>query len=177
MSDLELRSDPDGSEPPKSKREQLAMALKARHDYARGKPRPSAAEVREKNRIAALRYSRSAKGKRKRAENYQKNKDRINEKRRTERVHDADADLRHKLKSRYGITRQQYVEMKDRQGGVCAVCGQANASGRRLCVDHCHATGAVRGLLCDKCNVGLANYRDNPSLLRAAADYLEARNG
>ena len=62
-----------------------------------------------------------------------------------------------------------------RQGGVCGICKRQ--SGMRLCVDHCHATGRVRGLLCRTCNSGLGFYQDDPRLTRAATAYLEAPPG
>ena len=60
---------------------------------------------------------------------------------------------RGKLKTTYGITPEQYDEMLAAQGGVCASCGGQQRVGRPLCVDHCHKTKRVRGLLCDACNV------------------------
>ena len=77
---------------------------------------------------------------------------------------------RSSLKNAYGISLEDYARLLVRQGGVCAICLKAPAE--RLCVDHCHATGKVRGLLCRTCNVGLGCYRDDPSLVTAAAAYL-----
>ena len=71
---------------------------------------------------------------------------------------------------RYGLTWQTYQAILARQGQACAICGTAE---RPLCIDHCHATGKVRGLLCGPCNRGLGCYRDGPNLLRAAAAYLD----
>lgn len=59
------------------------------------------------------------------------------------------------------------------QGGKCAICGGTNPGGHRLAVDHDHTTGAVRGLLCHACNAGIGKLRDDPALLRVAADYLD----
>ena len=61
--------------------------------------------------------------------------------------------------------------MRERQKNVCGIC---KTPGKPLCVDHCHATGKVRGLLCRDCNLGLGNYKDNPVFTRAATAYLEA---
>lgn len=54
------------------------------------------------------------------------------------------------------------------QDGRCKICGQL----KKLNVDHDHATGEVRGLLCHGCNVGIGFFRDSPELLRSAIDYL-----
>lgn len=60
---------------------------------------------------------------------------------------------RSKYKSTYGITPQQYDEMLAAQNGVCAACKGQPRQGRPLCIDHCHKTKKIRGLLCDACNV------------------------
>jgi hypothetical protein len=57
----------------------------------------------------------------------------------------------HELRRRYGITPDDYDAMADAQGGVCAICGLPPRKGT-LDVDHDHATGRVRGLLCRRCN-------------------------
>jgi hypothetical protein len=72
------------------------------------------------------------------------------------------------LKRRYGITAQEADAMLEEQGGVCAICRTAPA----VHVDHDHSTGAVRALLCFNCNGGLGQFRDDPNVLRAAADYV-----
>jgi hypothetical protein len=73
------------------------------------------------------------------------------------------------LKRRYGITVAEADAMLADQGGLCAMCAAAPAAH----VDHDHATGAVRALLCFNCNGGLGQFRDDPALLRAAAHYVE----
>ncbi len=80
-----------------------------------------------------------------------------------------------RLKSRYGITLEQYEQLFNLQGGRCAICDRE--TDHTLHVDHCHETGLVRGLLCGSCNRGLGMYGDNVQLLRKAADYLEDKNG
>lgn len=76
------------------------------------------------------------------------------------------------LRMLYGLSVEQYEAMLKDQGAACAICGKTNRSGRRLSVDHDHATGAIRGLLCAKCNQGLGLLQDSPELLGAAAAYL-----
>ena len=79
------------------------------------------------------------------------------------------------LMSRFGLTVDAYDAMVNVQGGVCAICREQCASGMRLSVDHDHMTGEVRGLLCKICNVAIGHLKDDPELLRRAAEYLERR--
>lgn len=78
--------------------------------------------------------------------------------------------------AQYGLTPEQYDTLCENQNGVCAICNNPpsgnGVSATFLVVDHDHATGEVRGLLCDFCNRGLGIFRDNPETLMAAAEYL-----
>jgi hypothetical protein len=76
------------------------------------------------------------------------------------------------LKSRYGISLEAATEMLAAQGGGCAICGDASA----FHVDHCHTSGAVRGILCNGCNTGLGLFKEDPARLIAATQYLEKSN-
>jgi len=58
------------------------------------------------------------------------------------------------------------------QDGVCAMCRQSCASGRKLAIDHDPATGETRGLLCRSCNISLGLLKDRPELLAAGISYL-----
>lgn len=73
---------------------------------------------------------------------------------------------------KYGLTPETFDAMLQEQGGKCLICRKELVEGRDLHVDHDHDTGAVRGLLCGLCNVGLGAFRDNPEFLRAAAAYI-----
>jgi len=81
------------------------------------------------------------------------------------------------LQKLYGITVEDYAEMLEAQGGGCAICGirgeDQNGRVKNLAVDHDHATGAVRGLLCHLCNRALGLLQDSPEQLRRALQYLE----
>ena len=83
-----------------------------------------------------------------------------------------------KLQLKFGITLSEYIDMKDSQGYRCAICGiHEEYCDKQLAVDHCHTTGNVRGLLCQKCNTGLGQFKDNVEFLKKAIDYLEVNNG
>ena len=84
----------------------------------------------------------------------------------------------------YGINEEDYESILASQGGGCGICGSVTPGARRtFAVDHDHACcpGAkscgkcVRGLLCQKCNIGLGHFMDSPERLRSAAEYLERR--
>lgn len=91
------------------------------------------------------------------------------------------------LLRRYGIRLSDYEALLERQGGVCAICGQGETisqarygtGGKKvassLAVDHNHETGEVRGLICWKCNVGVVKLLDNRNLVEAAAKYLDIK--
>lgn len=76
-------------------------------------------------------------------------------------------------KSLYGVSGDRYTELWTQQGGVCSICLLGEQEGEReMAVDHDHATGAVRGLLCGKCNKALGLLDERPHRMRRAADYL-----
>lgn len=77
----------------------------------------------------------------------------------------------------YGLTPNAYQALLDKQGGVCAICRnpethKIKGTLSHLAVDHDHTTGAVRGLLCNKCNHGVGNFCDSTELLEQAIEYL-----
>ena len=83
------------------------------------------------------------------------------------------------IEKKYGISKKQYQDMEQKQKGVCASCGQEpknRGKNGSFVVDHCHTTGAVRGLLCAKCNAGIGFFDDNPALLLLASQYLKSHD-
>lgn len=75
------------------------------------------------------------------------------------------------IRTRYNITLGEYEQLFVEADGKCESCGQTNR--RRLVLDHCHETGAVRGVLCSACNSGIGLLGDNVEGLRRAIEYLE----
>lgn len=69
---------------------------------------------------------------------------------------------------RYGISACQYTRLRIEQGDRCAICREEVVEH----IDHCHTSGAVRGLLCGKCNRGLGQFGDDVTRLSAAVAYL-----
>ncbi len=77
-----------------------------------------------------------------------------------------------------GLTREEYYKIIESQNNLCAICLQPETRvlrGKvtRLCLDHDHATGKVRQLLCHDCNTGIGKFKDSPELLQSAIDYLK----
>jgi hypothetical protein len=78
---------------------------------------------------------------------------------------------------KHGMSNAHYDLIYASQDGKCAICGDSSPRrGKdRLVIDHCHATGGVRGLLCSRCNLAIGHLRDEPRLAELAADYLRTR--
>lgn len=93
------------------------------------------------------------------------------------KIPDHEVWARHIFKS-YGLTVKEYEEMLANQNGVCAICNMVcnRSNSNRLCVDHDHKTGKVRGLLCFLCNTGLGRFRDDPEIVSNAHRYLTKSN-
>lgn len=82
------------------------------------------------------------------------------------------------IRTMYGVTPEWYDAALEAQGGVCAICGQPETVMRfgklkLLAVDHDHATGKPRGLLCQGCNQGIGHLGEDLGRMEAAARYLE----
>lgn len=84
-----------------------------------------------------------------------------------------DYKRRQHLLEKFGITPECYGQMFDDQMGRCAICCRTQES-KRLAVDHCHQTGVIRSLLCEKCNTGIGLFGDNVGNLARAIAYLSA---
>lgn len=74
---------------------------------------------------------------------------------------------------KYGITPEQQQEIIVLQGGKCAICQTPLESGRKVHQDHCHETNALRGVLCNHCNLGLGHFKDSTDILKSALAYRE----
>lgn len=74
---------------------------------------------------------------------------------------------------KYGVDQAWFDATLDAQQHRCAICRTDEPGRKNWSIDHCHATGRVRGLLCNHCNTAIGLMRDDPAALRAAIDYLE----
>lgn len=124
-------------------------------DQRRGSPK---SYCKECNRVAARNWRKSKPGYE--SERYQATKSETRE--------------RHLLR-KYNVSLADYEAMLNNQGGRCAICLAPESEQFKgvFHVDHCHATGAVRGLLCRGCNHMLGVVGDNPATLMRAIAYLK----
>ena len=103
----------------------------------------------------------------------QSNRQRRNERLRAWRKANPEAarqkDLRARLKRKYGLAPEHVDEMNEAQDGRCLLC---DSTTRTLVVDHCHATGRVRGLLCRSCNTIVGQVEMSPLLIERLVGYL-----
>jgi len=75
------------------------------------------------------------------------------------------------LRDNYGIGTAEYEQLLEKSGRRCEICSQESP----LDIDHDHANGKIRGVLCELCNRGLGHFRDDESLLGLAIQYLRSR--
>ena len=108
-----------------------------------------------------------------------KNKDAIRESTRNYKLRNPLIAKAGHLRRKFGISLDQFNEMLAAQNGVCAICGEKETRLKKnydepgdLCVDHCHKTGKIRGLLCFKCNSAIGKLRDSSDGLTKALEYL-----
>lgn len=80
----------------------------------------------------------------------------------------------YRLKQRFGISLEGYLEALEKQGTKCAICSSKLIPGKNCHLDHCHKTGKLRGFLCGPCNKGLGSFRDSIENIKNAANYLES---
>jgi hypothetical protein len=79
--------------------------------------------------------------------------------------------VRYERARRYGLTVDQLLAIENKACGKCAICKRA----LRLHIDHDHATGRVRGLLCSNCNLGIGLFGEDVQRMRQAIHYLRER--
>ncbi len=82
------------------------------------------------------------------------------------------------IKKYFDISEDQVRLMLDNQKGCCAICGDSLVfpdSIKAYCVDHCHETNKIRGLLCSLCNTGIGALGDTLEDLKNAVKYLEGK--
>jgi hypothetical protein len=108
----------------------------------------------------------------KRKQYYEQNKERIKQANRDWHKKHRKKDKNIILKRLYGITLKEYNDFLQSQNGVCKVCKEPSKKNRRLCVDHNHKTGEIRGLLCDSCNKALGLLKDDKRTVKNLYVYL-----
>ena len=92
-----------------------------------------------------------------------------------------DPNFRHQkklydLKKLYGLTEEQYNNLRKKQDYSCAVCYEKETPEKQLHVDHSHVTNEVRGLLCQKCNTSLGIMLDSPILIGRLMGYVKTHD-
>ncbi len=98
---------------------------------------------------------------------------RPSEKRHTTYLKNRHNQKNQELISTYGITLEQFNQMRIKQDYLCAICGKHETeSNKGLHTDHCHKTNKVRGLLCNSCNLAIGQLKHNITILKKAIEYL-----
>lgn len=81
------------------------------------------------------------------------------------------------LRKKYNMTLEEHDALFASQGFACGACGSPTPNSKKgWSTDHCHSTGAVRGILCHHCNVGIGHAKDSPQTLQMWIKYLGRKN-
>lgn len=88
------------------------------------------------------------------------------------RKHREGHEQRRRLR-KYGLTQDDYDQLLVEQAGRCPGCDTTDPGVKGWCIDHCHKSGKVRALMCNRCNTMLGLANEDPAILRALADFLE----
>lgn len=76
-------------------------------------------------------------------------------------------------KKKYGISEEQFRQMLEQQNNKCEICGILDVdTGKSLCIDHCHSTNQIRGLLCNKCNSAVGMVKESIDIVNNLKEYL-----
>lgn len=90
-------------------------------------------------------------------------------------VRNKDYQRKYRLDAKYSISIDDFNKMLEQQNNLCNICNRQ--FNNDVCVDHCHVTDKVRGLLCNKCNTGLGLFQESIDVLKNAAEYLARYSG
>lgn len=132
----------------------------------------------QRKKVAQWRTNNEEKRKLQKKRHYEKHKEKIDQRAKEWYNNNRERYRNNAFLRKYGISLEKYNEMRQEQFFSCVICKMTEEQvGKNLVVDHNHATGAVRRLLCANCNVGIGFFKDNPSLLEMAANYLRLNNG
>lgn len=146
------------------------LTLAERKERKRLLQNAATARYQEKNRDAL-----NAKARASRAADPERHREYMRAKRRADPPRHAAYIRKHQYKKKFdGLTIEEYEAKELVQGGKCGICATGEPGGRgRWAVDHCHKTGRVRMLLCQRCNTGIGFFRDDVDLIQRALDYLK----
>lgn len=150
-----------GSRCPECKKAQVKADYAKNREKRRATNREQYKKHKEKRQIYAKTYQLE-------------NRSAIQEQRKSVRNKSTLQSWKRRLKLK-GLTPEDYDRMLFEQGGVCRICKSPSPSSRKVdswSVDHCHKTGRVRGLLCNRCNIGIGIFNDDIEILKACIEYL-----
>lgn len=94
------------------------------------------------------------------------------------KMHLRKMDRAYQASVKFGIPREDFLKLEAETGRNCEICHKnVDENGKKLAMDHDHATGKFRGFLCHMCNIGLGAFMDSPALVNLAFGYLTTRGG